>query len=201
MSTINVRIRSSPVPAKPCVEAVLARVAARRQPAVLDSTGNDEQQGRFTILAFDPVATLQWGPREGDPFEGMRDRLRCYADEIAWIGAAPTPGARTFPGGWIGYFAYEAGRFIERLPTTTTADVGLPLARFSLYDAAAIHDSRLGEWTIVTADLGSHSTPGRRLPSERYEQWLQLLTDARAPRPARTAPVAPSDPQHEPKRL
>ena len=56
-------------------------------------------------------------------------------------GRAAQSAAGVFPGGWIGYFAYEAGRFIEHLPATTRPDIGLPVARWALYDAAAIHDA------------------------------------------------------------
>ena len=192
MSTRNVRIRSTRAAANPSVEAVLAHVAARHQPAVLDSADARRPQGRFTILAFDPVTVVQWGPGGRDPFEGMRVQLRRSAGQPDWIGGPPTLGAEAFPGGWIGYFAYEAGRFIERLPATTTADVGLPLARFALYDTAAVHDASLDEWTVVTVEAAPSTPPGRLSADERRSQWLEILAAASQPPPL--AQPAPSPP-------
>ncbi|MBP7933214.1 MAG: aminotransferase class IV [Phycisphaerae bacterium] len=55
------RIRSVQAAVNLPVEAVLARVAARRRPVVLDSVGTRAPEGRFTIAAFDPVMTVEWG--------------------------------------------------------------------------------------------------------------------------------------------
>ncbi|HOW72204.1 MAG TPA: anthranilate synthase component I family protein [Phycisphaerae bacterium] len=177
------RIRSVQAPVNPPVEAVLARVAARRQPVVLDSAGTRVREGRFTIAAFDPVMTVEWGSHGDDPFEALRRHLHGVSGGITWVGAAPTPGAMVFPCGWIGYLAYEAGRFIERLPAATKPDVGLPVARFALYDAAAIHDALLDEWTLVTADWDAGLGPNAMPWQARQERWSALLSEAALPSP------------------
>jgi anthranilate/para-aminobenzoate synthase component I len=44
---------------------------------------------------------------------------------------------KMFGGGWVGYFSYELGRYIETLPGTTIDDLGMPLIRLCFYDGRA----------------------------------------------------------------
>ncbi len=169
-------VKSQPATVRPAVEAVITAVAGRREPAILDSASTGERAGRFTIVACDPVCSLAWSAEGGDPFEGLRRRLR--AIPCPNPGRSGVPQAENlFPGGWIGYFAYEAGRFIEKLPATTRPDVGLPVARWALYDTAAIHDAQTGQWTIVAADLsGLELGPSAEIPAEdRLADWAEML--------------------------
>lgn len=136
---------------------------------MLDSADAGPGRGRYTVVAFDPVETASWRDGDADPFEGMRRHLAV----IHRRPAGPVP----FAGGWIGYFAYEAGRHIERLPATTRVDIGLPIARFSLYDSAAVHDAITGQWAVVVAEI-----PGRRpagWAEARIDEWRRLLAEAR----------------------
>jgi para-aminobenzoate synthetase component 1 len=167
----------------PSPEAVIAAVAGRRDPAILDSADAGPGRGRFTIVAVDPIEVASWADaapaamaRAGqaeppdDPFEGMRQRLVRTRIETGQSGREVDLDGRRFLG-WIGYFAYEAGRFIERLPCSTRADVGLPVARFGLYDSAAVYDAANGKWMIALADLPESREPaGVRL--ERWRAWL-----------------------------
>jgi len=88
----------------------------------LDSSMVDRRTGRYSYLSADPFLVLQsrgqhitlWTPTErlvceGDPFVILRDLLRRYA-------VAPLPGLPPFVGGAIGYFGYDVGRLLERLP-------------------------------------------------------------------------------------
>ncbi len=139
---------------------------------LLDSAESTSAHGRWTLAACHPLETLEWSEESrDDPFEDMRQRLR-RTESVT----RDTSGRNTLPfvGGWIGYLGYEAGRFIERLPQTTRADVGLPLARFGLYDSAAIYDHQRGEWALVAIDL-----PDSREPAERrLAFWEDLLERA-----------------------
>ncbi len=172
------RINSQVSTARPSVEAVIAAIAGRREPAVLDSAATAPGRGRFTIVACDPIRSLAWSLADQDPFEGLRSRLK----------AIPRPplippgseAVETFPCGWIGYFAYEAGRFVEQLPATTRADIGLPVARWSLYDNAAIHDAETGMWTLVAADLSGLDLgqAADRPIASRFATWAHLLQNS-----------------------
>lgn len=180
---------------KPSVPAAIAAVLQRHQPAVLDSADAGPGRGRYTIITFDPVEVVSWQEGEQDPFEGMRQRLsRTTApggrascppfEPEGWGHRLPVspqdepPGPTQLPSrfiGWIGYFSYEAGRYIERLPATTSPDIGLPIAHFALYDSAAVHDARTGRWTVIVSDANAQS------PKHCLEQWRALLAEAREP--------------------
>lgn len=54
-----------------------------------------------------------------------------------------------FAGGAIGYLGFELGREIERLPATTTDDVGAPELAFGWYDAAVVEDHASGRTWLV----------------------------------------------------
>jgi len=195
--------------ATPSVDAVIAAVARRRDPVVLDSADPDPARGRYTIVVCDPVEVACWHRGDGDPFEGMRGRLRqtlmpefpC-SDRPPWRPrnsrqeqTAATGGGRYdsgFLGGWIGYFAYEAARYIERLPASTTPDIPLPLARFALYDTAAIHDAVTGRWRLIAVELPESAGVGLRpRGADRLAEWETRLRSADAvdypPPPPRTA--------------
>ncbi len=199
MSGVTI-VKSQAVEAAPSVDAVIAAVARRDNPAVLDSADAGPSRGRYTIVTCDPVETATWRMGDPDPFEGLRRRLadtRMAAGRRAAVpgtGTGPAPAAG-FAGGWIGYLAYEAGRYIERLPATTAADVGLPIARFALYDTAAIHDAATNRWTLVAVDLEAGGMRSKPAPSvaDRLADWTALLTRAESTPPS-TPPAPPPPP-------
>jgi len=128
-------IRTLPICSAPSFEAILSAIARRERPAVLESADTGPGRGRYTLVASDPVEVADWDGRSDNPFEAMRHKLGQTGTGIDQRDLSIDYGVCI---GWIGYFAYEAGRFIEKLPATTRADVGLPLARFALYDSAAV---------------------------------------------------------------
>jgi len=160
-----------PAEATPSVEAVIAAVAQRREPAILDSSDTNHPGGRYTIVTCEPVETYTCHPGDPDPFEAMRDRL-------AKTRSPSIQSHTSFIGGWIGYFAYEAGRFIERLPATTVRDIEMPVARFALYDSAAVYDAYTRRWELIAAEIAGTSATS---VSERLARWNDLLHNARQP--------------------
>ncbi|HOA73149.1 MAG TPA: anthranilate synthase component I family protein [Phycisphaerae bacterium] len=173
MNALAPRIIVEPVSFAPRTGAVIALAGRRREPAVLDSAAEHPRYGRYTIVTCEPVITYCHRAGDGDPFEAMRGHLAA-SDMLE-----PTTATSDLPfaGGWIGYFAYEAGRFIERLPARTRADVGLPLARFALYDSAAVYDHVLGRWSVVAAEIAPAGA-GRCDLRARLAWWKDLLRSA-----------------------
>ena len=58
-----------------------------------------------------------------------------------------------FCGGWVGYFSYELGRYIERLPQTTIDDLKMPLIRLCFYDRLIAYDHLKNNFWLIGLQL------------------------------------------------
>ncbi|HXI04607.1 MAG TPA: hypothetical protein VNI57_15640, partial [Candidatus Saccharimonadales bacterium] len=139
------------VPPRPCIidlpgwrepSELLGRLSPGRRPALLCSGALSGETGRYSILAADPVLTVSWRSGEGviegpdgpertasdDPFGLLESLVRRGRS----LGADRWP----FPGGAIGYFSYDAGRALERLPELAVDDRPFPWMDFAFYSWA-----------------------------------------------------------------
>lgn len=123
----------------------------------LDSCAGRTHGGRYDIISSAPTTVLctrgdttEIRTRDGrttstaDPFELVRDavgRLRCEAVDVPFCGGA------------IGYFAYDLGRRIERLPALASADIDIPDMMVGIYDWAIVvdHETRCA-WIVAQPD-------------------------------------------------
>ncbi len=90
-----------------------------------------ERAGSATWTGHPPAGV----PLDGDPLEALRATLDL-------LHTPRLPGLPPLTGGMVGFIAYDAVRRIERLPETTTDDLGLPeLAMLFATDLAVLdHD-------------------------------------------------------------
>ena len=116
---------------------------------LLESAEAAERFGRYSFLGFDPKRTLSYrdglftvvdadGVREvpsADPFRGL-------AEIVGQKSVAPLPNLPAFVGGAVGYFSYDAVRYLERLPAELAPpdDLGVPEAYFVLTDTLVVFD-------------------------------------------------------------
>src|ERR671917_2378800 len=114
---------------------------------LLESAEAAERFGRYSFLGFDPKRTLSFrsglytvvdadGVREvaaKDPFRGL-------ADIVGKKSVAPLPNLPAFVGGAVGYFSYDAVRYLERLPDTPPDELGVPEACFAVTDTLVVFD-------------------------------------------------------------
>ena len=111
---------------------------------LLDGGRHDPAQSRYDIIAAEPWATLvtRAGMSEirtsagvrispADPFGLLRELLQPAQPPLAGL---------PFAGGAIGYFGYDLGRRLERLPSLACDDEQLPEAAIGLYDWAVVID-------------------------------------------------------------
>ena len=169
-------------------------------PAILDSVASGFPDARFTVVAVTPLKILEWHPGNGDPFTGLGHALDSMPVMDTLV--APlnnlSPAAMAFPGGWIGFIGYEAGRYVERLPQTVIADVGLPVARWAFYDSAAVYDAQSGEWTLVALDLSQARPdwPAVQSPARRLAIYDDLLAQSCGQFMESLPPPPPCQPIH-----
>ena len=114
---------------------------------LLESAEEAERFGRYSFLGFDPKRTLSYkdgvytvvdadGVREvaaKDPFRGL-------AEIVGKKSVAPLPNLPAFVGGAVGYFSYDAVRYLERLPGSTPDELRVPEAYFMVTDTLTVFD-------------------------------------------------------------
>ncbi len=114
---------------------------------LLESAESAERFGRYSFLGFDPKRTLSYrdglytvvdadGVREvpaRDPFRGL-------AQIVGKKSVAPLPNLPAFVGGAVGYFSYDAVRYLERLPEAPPDGLGVPEAYFAVTDTLVVFD-------------------------------------------------------------
>jgi len=155
----------------------------------LDSGRHHPGQSRYDLIAADPCATLltrggmtEVRTRAGvrispeDPFALLRTTL---APESEPAGALP------FCGGAIGYFGYDLGRRLERLPVIASDDGHLPEMAIGIYDWVVVIDHlERRSW------LASHGRdPATHANWPALIERFSVLPAERSRTPFRTAPA------------
>ncbi len=127
--------------------SAIMKFAGEASVFLLESAEAAERFGRYSFLGFAPKRTLSYrdgvytvvdadGVREvpaPDPFTGL-------ADIVGKKTVAPLPNLPAFVGGAVGYFSYDAVRYLERLPDAPPDDLGVPEACFVVTDALVVFD-------------------------------------------------------------
>lgn len=131
-------------------------------PVLLDSNHTHFADARFDILSAAPLAILE--------AQGQHTRLEWFVEPVFNIKAPEQPldilselvagiTSQTwahdtqvpFNGGLLGYYGYEAGRYVEQLPQTVIEDVNLPTILMGLYGWALVTDHKTQQtWLIMT---------------------------------------------------
>jgi para-aminobenzoate synthetase component I len=136
---------------------------------------------RFSYAGAEPFLTLTARGRqcciqengqtrvlEGDPFlvlQSLLDRCRAHAPA----------GFPAFPGGAVGYFGYELGSLVERLPDTPADDLGLPDMVVGFYDVVLVFDHVRGETSLVVGP-----PEGREAEAQaKADRWTAALGEAK----------------------
>ncbi|GEP03662.1 aminodeoxychorismate synthase component I [Methylobacterium oxalidis] len=170
----------------PFIDPVAAaeRLAPLGALAFLDSAMHHDTLGRTSTVAASPFgrfryrdgrASLDGRPLAGGPIAALR----------ACLAPCRLPAGASFPGGAIGYFAYDLGQALERVDRPArraglTDDIAL-----NLYDTVLAIDHEAGTCRLVATGL-PETDPGRR--EARARARLSAFADALAtpppPRPA-----------------
>lgn len=149
---------------------------------LLDSRSHERGLGRFSILSFAPFARIiskdgQTSVREDGCVtlsdESVFTALQSILDRHQTFQPFGTP-ELPFLGGGIGYFAYELGRQLERLPATTIDELGTPDCYLGFYNFAIILSHELRKVFLA------HFQPRGFANARSWEQLLDEIDDAPA---------------------
>jgi para-aminobenzoate synthetase component 1 len=155
----------------------------------------------FLLHSSAPGGRARWSFFGADPFAvfGAAEHDDALATWRALRGTVPPseslPPGLPFAGGVVGYWAYDFGRRLERLPSLAADDLGLPDALLGFYDVVGVYDHRSGEaWLISTGlPLAPGLRAGRALDRLRRFAGLLAAPPAIGPptRPRRTGLAHP----------
>ena len=177
----------------PFVDPVAAAARLRPLPglAFLDSAMPHATLGRLSILAADPfarfrvrdgVATLDGRPVPGSAIEALRAALAPYRLE---------PDAETpFPGGAIGYFAYDLGQALERVAAPARRAGLADDIAFNLYDTVLAVDHAAGTCRLLATGFPEREAGARAArAAARLDRFGDLLGQGGAEVPAEPVPA------------
>jgi para-aminobenzoate synthetase component 1 len=179
----------SPLPYFKNSAALFAPIAGRPWSVFLDSGYPYSQQGRYDIIAADPVCTLvthgdaTWITRGGVSVQSTEDPFLLVKQQL--IGNFPAIDGLPFNGGAIGYFSYDLARRLEKLSAIAEDAEHIAEMAVGIYDWAVIVDHERQESTLVghvdndqkwRALIEQFST----LPADRHDQPFKVVGDIKA---------------------
>jgi len=148
----------------------------------LDSAAADEHE-RFDILVADPYVTLRTrgavteiAARGAAARESQRPPFELVREQLGDPGVA-APGL-PFSGGAVGYFGYDLGRRLERIPAIAAADIAMPDLAIGLYDWAVVIDHAAQRTWLV----------GNGRDERTFAEWPRLVARVSAEPPPSPAP-------------
>ena len=161
----------------PFCDPAVAAARLRHLPglAFLDSAMPHATLGRHSIVAADPFgrfrfrdgrATLDGRPVPGGPVEALRAALAPWRTDPDAEGI--------FPGGAIGYFAYDLGQALERVARPPRRAGLTDDIAFNLYDTALVIDHAAGTCRLVATGFPETGAGAR---AERAAARLALFAD------------------------
>jgi para-aminobenzoate synthetase component 1 len=154
--------------------------ALLRYPAILGGNTAKKDADGFSYWAACPKEIFVVNTGEEGVFERLQQALSKYKLEEDRGCALPDG---VFCGGWVGYFGYELGRYIERLPETTLDDLAMPLIRLCFYDRLICYDhSQELFWLIALEETDDDERPADKLAA--LEGLLAESRKVSIPRPA-----------------
>jgi para-aminobenzoate synthetase component 1 len=191
------RVHYRRVRANARLEALNEMFSALRSPAILGGNPAKTDADGFSYWAAEPREIFEFTSTRKDPFSRFEDTLAqyelasdaavCHGDPEA-TDAAPLP-AGIFRGGWIGYFGYELGRYIERLPQKAVEDLPLPLIHLCFYDRLIAYDHHAQVFWLIALELPDDSEE----PAAKLRLLERYLAQSRRLRPAEPLPADMED--------
>ncbi|MDF1582650.1 MAG: aminodeoxychorismate synthase component I [Methyloprofundus sp.] len=139
---------------------LFSAIAAQPWSIFLDSGLEGKRQGRYDIFATDPVCTLITYGTETQVCSG-NNTLVSKEDPFTLI-KQQLPAQKVFPevpfnGGAIGYFAYDLGRQLEKIPNLTVDAEHIPDMAVGIYQWAVVVDHQeQNSYLVGCADSEQH---------------------------------------------
>lgn len=140
------------------LHAVSTVFAGLKSPSILGGNTSVATAGGFSYWAAEPKEVFEFRAGPGNPLGQLEQRLSRYklAENTPSLPELPEG---LFRGGWIGWLGYELGRYIERLPQTTTDDLAMPLIHLCFYDRLLAYDHQRHTFWLIALELSNDEEP------------------------------------------
>jgi anthranilate synthase component 1 len=188
--------------------SAFARLDAGASACLFESVVGGERVGRYSFLAADPFlrltargqaveVTTELGVEAFESDDPLGELERRVADfRPARLAELPP-----FTSGAVGYAAYDAVRYVERLPHEPADDLGLPDLDFAFYDRIVVFDNATKTIDVVVLARIEDATPAG--VERAHAAACRRIDDtiARLAAPSGWPPPADIGPRHEPRCL
>ncbi|MBW8039494.1 MAG: anthranilate synthase component I family protein [Planctomycetes bacterium] len=149
--------------------------AGLKYPSIIGGNSAKKDADRFSYWAARPKEVFEFRAGQNDPFAKLQKALEKYKLERDCQGNhTGLPLRGIFRGGWMGYFSYELGRYIEKLPETTIDDFQMPLIRLCFYDRFIAYDHLEETFWLIALQMPNDT----KKPQEKLASLEKLLTDS-----------------------
>src|SRR5262245_14882497 len=153
--------------------AAVRALAHLPYPFLLHSAVHGERS-RWSYFGADPFAVFT-----SDEYEAARTLWRSLSARV--IGSDPPPTAVPFTGGVVGYWAYDFGRRLERLPNVAVDDLGLPDVLLAFYDVIGVYDHFSRQAWLFSSGLPLDDAVRSSRAQPRLDSFLRILRGGRRP--------------------
>jgi para-aminobenzoate synthetase component 1 len=141
------------------------------RPFLLHSAAPDER-ARWSFFGADPFAVFS-----GADYDGAHAMWRrIHAQTLA---GGHVPSLVPFTGGVVGYWAYDFGRRLERLPEIATDDLGLPDVLLGFYDVVGAFDHETRKAWLFSSGLPLDEEFRAGRARDRLAQFVDLFSSGR----------------------
>ena len=113
------------------------KVARPPYSLLLESVEGGERIARYSFIGTEPDGVIKTGPGQE---RGAVDPLLPIQDALSPLKVAGTTDGPRFNGGAVGYLAYEAINYFERLPSPEPDSLGLPESVFMMTTTFLVFD-------------------------------------------------------------
>lgn len=176
---------------------------------LLESVEHGEKWGRYSFIGASARAIIKGTSgaleitEDGKTTIKKGDPIGLLASYMSSFRAAPAPEGMIFSGGAVGFFSYDAVRYIEKIPDIIKKDTGIPDLCFMITDTFLVFDNAEQKikavCNAVTSDKGSIEA-AYRLATEKVDALVKRLRKGRVNAvnpPAGNLPVSSNFPKEK----
>lgn len=155
------------------IEEIYSRLSGEDDFVFLDSNNDDSRLSQYSLMAIDADMCFISKGSECQIVSGKKI-TRVIGDPLVLLDSifkersVEAMGQEIFNGGAIGYFAYDLGRSIEKLPETSVDDRDMPDIFLNFYHGAIVINHLDGTMRYSDYDLDSKA-------AERYRAIMRIL--------------------------